>query len=368
MNLSCSHALSMDVLLRFCTWVVDTSSRVNLGSDFLPQETMARPCLVVIPDHNTHLRPLQSKLTLHISTNITARIHNIDTQSLPTLQQKKQHTIAQQTIMEFIPENIALSDLPPNSNNNRRSSSNHLSGTHSAPSRLQNIYPRPRPTSSSPDQTGTLTPTSTHYHADRSRASSPNDTSTSTSRRSSSTYVAVPTPHLGSVSRVPRRLQHLDLQYPHTHSSHDESDGSGDNSGSNSSRQTPPSPSHLDNNNNTANVLLLRSIPYPDRHAYIYRNLLPTHSNSSNSPSIAHPSSPIEEAITRADSVNSNANANANESVKSSDHKPGFMKRCLNSFLQCWFGWEDGEVYYGEPPAVIVGGKIQRRLVNVRRR
>ena len=220
--------------------------------------------------------------------------------------------------MEAIPENIALSDLPHYSN--RRSN-----GTHSAPSRLQRS-PRPAPS----HQAATLTPSTIHYHADRSRT--PSD--------SSSTYVAVPIPHLGSVARLPRRYR----QHPHTQTCHDANERDNSSSISNSSRQERPPAQPPRHPSNTATIPP-RPPPSNERRARSPSPRAPSPRNPEPSPHQRAASRNIAETGPRKPAED----RNAHEYVDS--HKPpkssNLLKRCVNSFLECWFGWEDGEVYYG---------------------
>jgi hypothetical protein len=264
---------------------------------------------------------IRRRFNHHTNHNKHHLLHILDTQSLPL--PPTTTTDQQQQTMESIPENIALSDLP---HYNRRSN-----GTHSAPSRLQHtISPRHAPA----HQAATITPSTVHYHADRSRT--PSDAS-------SSTCVAVPIPHLGSVSRVPRRLQRCYPQHPPTQTSHDANERDNSSSISNSSRQERPPAQPPRHPSNTATIPP-RPPPSNERRARSSSPLAPSPRNPEPSPHQRAASRNIAETGSRkpAEDRNAHKHVNSLEIPKSS-----LLKRCVNSFLECWFGWEDGDVYYG---------------------
>lgn len=129
------------------------------------------------------------------------------------------------------------------------------------------------------------------------RARHSNDTS-----RSSSTMVTIPIPHLGSVARVPRHLQHQQR--------------------SNISRRSATSSS-----SRTA----VRDVS---------REALPRGYDGSPGGVLAGEQADLEAARLDINDV---------EGGRRKERNFGSLKRCLFSCLECWFGWENWQVYYGTP-------------------
>ena len=145
-----------------------------------------------------------------------------------------------------------------------------------------------------------------------SRASHPRARYSNDTSRSSSTIVAVPVPHLGSVARVPRHLQHRRDQQR---------------SSNNSGRSDTSSFSRT----------ALRDISREVRHSI---ELRPRGYDGSAGGSFPGQQADLEAGTLDIGDI---------EGGRKKERKHGSWKRCLFSFLECWLGWEDGKVYYGTP-------------------
>ena len=223
--------------------------------------------------------------------------------------------------MQPVPENIEMMDIDIH---------RHIDGHHSAPSRLQSSTRSPLPTL--PQRAATITPSLHPQGEDHTSATTP-----PSRHSSSSTY-----PHPGSVIHVPHRLQRRPTQHSSDYSS---SSGSSNNSNT-PLRPIPsqrPNPPTLRVNttmhaNTTATTLSTRR----ERRSYPVVPAISTR----------NPGADIEASASASVSASQDqgqGQGNGNGPDADGKKPKGMFTRWWHWFLEMWFGWEDGEVYYGPP-------------------